>query len=54
MCSLPGHKVKPVIQRRLDSLKAFRFRRYVLSELVWWASCEGIQSLGRTFLFINP
>ena len=40
MCSLPGHKVKPVIQRRLDSLKAFRFRRYVLSELVWWASCE--------------
>jgi len=31
-------------------LKAVRFGRYVLNELVWWASCEGLHSLGRILL----
>ena len=44
-------KIKPVIQRRLDFLKAGRFGRYVLNELVWWAPCEGSHSLGRIFIF---
>ena len=41
----------PVIQRRLEFLKAVRFGRSVLNELVWWASCEGLHSLGRIFIF---
>ena len=36
-----------MIQRRLEFLKAVRTGRYVLNELVWWASCEGLHSLGR-------
>ena len=44
-------KINPVIQRRLDFLKAVRFERYVLNGLVRWASCAGIHSLGRTFVF---
>ena len=35
-----------MIQRRLEFLKAVRLGRYVLNELVWWASCEGLVSLG--------
>ena len=42
--------MKPVIQRRLEFLKAVRFGRYVLNELVRWASCEGLHSWGRIFL----
>ena len=44
-------EIKPVIQRRLYFSKAVRFGRYVLNGLVRWASCEGIHSLGRTFIF---
>ena len=40
-------KIKAVVQRRLDFLKAVRFGRYVLNELVLWASYEGSHSLGR-------
>ena len=36
-----------MIQRRLEFLEAVRFGRYVLNELVWWASSEGLRSLGR-------
>ena len=43
-------KTKSVIQRRLEFLKAVRFGRYVLNELVWWASCEGLHSLGRILI----
>ena len=42
-------KQNPVIQRRLEFLKAVRFGRYVLNDLVWWVSCEGPNSLGRIF-----
>ena len=35
-----------MIQRPLEFMKAVRFGRYVLNELVWWASCEGLHSLG--------
>ena len=41
----------PVILRRLEFLKAVRFGRSVLNELVWWASCEGLHSLGHIFIF---
>ena len=34
-----------MIRRRLEFLKAVRFGRYVLNELVWWASCEGLHRL---------
>ena len=44
-------KIEPVIQRRLEFWKAVRSGRYVLNGLVRWASCEGIHSLGRTFIF---
>ena len=40
-------ETKSVTQRRLDSLKAVRFGRYVSNELVWWTSCEGLHSLGQ-------
>ena len=43
-------KIKSVVQRRLDFLKAVRFGRYVLNELVHWASHEGPHSLGRIFI----
>ena len=39
-------KIKSVVQHRLEFLKAVRFGRYVLNERVWWASCEGLHSLG--------
>ena len=42
-----------MIQRRLEFLKAVRFGRHVLNELVWQASCEGLHSLGRIFSFIQ-
>ena len=38
-------RIKPVIQRRLDFLKAVRFGRYVLNGLVRRASCEGMHSV---------
>jgi hypothetical protein len=44
-------KIKSVVQRRLEFLKAVRFGRYVLNELVWWASCEGLDSLGSIVIF---
>ena len=43
-------KVKSVLQRRLEFLKAVRFGRYFSAELVWWASCEGLHSLGRLLI----
>ena len=39
-------KIKSVVQCHLEFLKAVRFGRYVLNELVWWASCEGLHGLG--------
>ena len=45
-------KINPVIQHRLDLMKAARFGRYVLMGLVRWASCEGIHSLGRTSIYL--
>ena len=34
-------KIKSVVQRRLEFLKAVRLGRYILNELVGWVSCEG-------------
>ena len=39
-------KIKPVVQRRLEFLKAVRFGTYFLNELVWWTSCEGLHISG--------
>ena len=44
-------KIKPVVQRRLEFLKAVRFVRYVLNGLVRWVACEGLHSLGHIFIF---
>ena len=44
-------KTESVVQHRLEFLKAVRFGMYVLKELVWWASCEGLYSFGCTFVF---
>jgi len=44
-------KTESVVQRRLEFLKAVRFGMYVLKELVWCASCEGLYSFGRIFVF---
>ena len=44
-------RIKPVIQRRLNFLKAVRIGRYVLNGLVRWASCQGTLSSGRSFSF---
>ena len=33
-----------MVQRRLEFWKAARFGRYVLNELVWWVSCEGLDN----------
>ena len=43
-------KIKSVVQRRLEFLKAVRFGRYVLNELVGWAPYEGPHSLSRIFI----
>ena len=43
-------KTKSATQRRLEFLKAVRFGRYVLNELVRWASYEGLHSSGRTII----
>ena len=43
-------EIKTVVQRRLEFLNAVGFGRYVLNELVWWASCEGLHSLGRKLI----
>ena len=39
-------KIKYVVQRRLEFLKAVRFERYVIDDFVCWATCEGLHSLG--------
>ena len=44
-------KIKSVVQRRLEFLKAVRFGRDVLNELVCWASYEGPHSLGFIFIY---
>ena len=44
-------KIKLVVQRRLEFLKAVRFWRHVLNELVRWASCEGLHRLARILIF---
>ena len=44
-------KIKSVVQRRLEFLKPVRFGRYVLNELVWRASCEGLHSFGRISIY---
>ena len=43
-------KIKSVVQRRLEFLKAVRFGRNVLNELVCWASYEGSHSSGRMLI----
>ena len=43
-------KIKPMVQRQLHFLRAVRFGRYFLNELVWWASCEGLHSSGCIFI----
>ena len=40
-------KIKSVVQRHLEFLKAGRFGRYLLNGIVWWASGAGLHSLGR-------
>ena len=44
--------MKSVVQHWLDFLKPVRFGRYVLNELVRWASYEGSHSLGRIYIYI--
>ena len=44
-------ETRSVIQRQLDFLKAVRFGRCVLNELVSRASCEALYSLGRILVF---
>ena len=44
-------KINSVAQYRLEFLKAVRFGRFVLNELVWWTSFEGLHiSLGRILI----
>ena len=40
-------KIKSVVQRHLEFLKAGRFGRYLLNDIVWWASGAGLHSLCR-------
>ena len=43
-------KIKSVVQRRLEFLKAVRFGRYVLNDFVCLASCGSLHGLGCIFI----
>ena len=42
-----------MVQHRLEILKAVRFGRYVLNELVRWASYEGLHRVCAAYLFLG-
>ena len=46
-------KTKSVIQRRLEFLKAVRFGRYILNDVVRWASYEGLHGVCAAYLFLG-